>query len=160
MPAAIAPPAPFPYVPPSCEGYQLAMPNSAVAAKIARDFVGALLRSGAHSGVADDARLCVSEVVANVYCHTRSKLVRVEVLVGREQVSVHVTNDYVGPPPEPLARPEGEGGRGLLVVNGLATSWGSTTRKVKSRRTKTVWFVLAHPEPRSVPASAPDRESP
>ncbi|WP_228989751.1 ATP-binding protein [Streptomyces sp. DH8] len=147
MPAVFAPPAPFPYVPPSCEGYQLALPNSAVAAKIARDFVGVLLRSGAHSGLADDARLCVSEVVSNVYCHTRSKLVRVEVLVGREEVSVHVTNDHAGPPPEPLARPEGESGRGLLVVNGLAASWGSSTRKVKTRRAKTVWFVLTRPGP-------------
>ncbi|WP_097900690.1 ATP-binding protein [Streptomyces sp. b94] len=148
MPPVFAPPVPFPYaLPSSCEGYQLAMPNSAFAAKIVRDFVGALLRTGAHAGLADDARLCVSEVVSNVYCHTRSELVRVEVLVGREEVAVHVTNDHLGPLPEPLVRPEGEGGRGLLVVNGLAASWGSSTRKVKARRTKTVWFVLTEPEP-------------
>ncbi|WP_078939301.1 ATP-binding protein [Streptomyces sp. NRRL F-2295] len=150
MPPVFAPPVPFPYaLPSSCEGYQLAMPNSAFAAKIVRDFVGALLRTGAHAGLADDARLCVSEVVSNVYCHTRSELVRVEVLVGREEVAVHVTNDHTGPLPEPLIRPEGEGGRGLLVVNGLAASWGSSTRKVKARRTKTVWFVLTEPEPES-----------
>ncbi|WP_306340468.1 ATP-binding protein [Streptomyces sp. AS13] len=152
MPPVFAPPVPFPYaLPSSCEGYQLAMPNSAFAAKIVRDFVGALLRTGAHAGLADDARLCVSEVVSNVYCHTRSELVRVEVLVGREEVAVHVTNDHTGPLPEPLVRPEGEGGRGLLVVNGLAASWGSSTRKVKARRTKTVWFVLTEPEPEPEP---------
>ncbi|MDT0493982.1 ATP-binding protein [Streptomyces griseus] len=142
MPAVIAPPAPFPHIPQHREGYQLAMPNSPAAAKIVRDFVGTLLRTGAHPGLADDARLCVSEVVSNVYCHTSSKLVRVEVTVGRDQVAIHVTDDGPGPLPEPPDRPEGEGGRGLLVVDGLATSWGSSMRQADARRTRTVWFVL------------------
>ncbi|WP_435833870.1 ATP-binding protein [Streptomyces bacillaris] len=124
MPAVIAPPAPFPNVRRPFEGYQLAMPNSPAAAKIVRDFVGTLLRTGAHSALAEDARLCVSEVVANVYCHTSSQLVRVEVTVDRDQVAVHVTDDGPGPLPDPPERPDGEGGRGLLVVDGLATSWG------------------------------------
>ncbi|MEW9508977.1 ATP-binding protein [Streptomyces bacillaris] len=145
MPAVIAPPAPFPNVPRPFEGYQLAMPNSPAAAKIARDFVGTLLRTGAHSALADDARLCVSEVVANVYCHTSSQLVRVEVTVDRDQVAVHVTDDGPGPLPDPPERPDGEGGRGLLVVDGLATSWGSSTRQANTRRTNTVWFVLTPP---------------
>lgn len=98
MPPVIAPPAPFPNVPQPCEGYQLAMPNSPAAAKIVRDFVVTLLRTGAHSGLAEDARLCVSEVVANVYCHTSSQLVRVEVMVDRDQVAIHVTDDGPGPP--------------------------------------------------------------
>ncbi|MFE2291097.1 ATP-binding protein [Streptomyces sp. NPDC059452] len=145
MPAVIAPPAPFPRIPEPCEGYQLAMPNSPAAAKIVRDFVGTLLRTGAHPGLADDARLCVSELVSNVYCHTRSELVRVEVMVDRDQVAVHVTDDGLGPLPKPAARPEGEGGRGFLVVDGLATSWGSSTRQENTRRTRTVWFVLTEP---------------
>ncbi|MEK8144501.1 hypothetical protein NKH18_30335 [Streptomyces sp. M10(2022)] len=33
------------------------------------------------TGLADDARLCVSEVVTNAHCHTRSRLIRVEVAV-------------------------------------------------------------------------------
>lgn len=113
MPPVIAPTAPFPYFPQRGEGYRLALPNSAVAAKIVRDFVGTLLRSGTHPGLADDARLCVSELVSNVYCHTASELVRVEVMVDQHQVAVHVTDDGPGPLPKPAARPEGEGGRGL-----------------------------------------------
>ncbi|WP_411079956.1 ATP-binding protein [Streptomyces sp. cmx-18-6] len=145
MPPVIAPPTPFPYFPQRGEGYRLAMPNSAAASKIVRDFVGALLRTGAHPGLADDARLCVSELVSNVYCHTSSELVRVEVMVDRDQVAVHVTDDGPGPLPNPAARPAGEGGRGFLVVDGLATSWGSSTRQEDARRTRTVWFVLTEP---------------
>ncbi|MYT40226.1 ATP-binding protein [Streptomyces sp. SID8356] len=158
MPAAIAPPAPFANAPRPFERYQLVMPNSPTAAKIARDFVGTLLRTGAHAALADDARLCVSEVVANVYCHTCSRLVRVEVTVDGDQVAIHVTDDGPGPLPDPPERPEGEGGRGLLVVDGLATSWGSSTRQVNTRRTNTVWFVLTPPgrdtEPDTGPATA------
>ncbi|MFJ8842559.1 ATP-binding protein [Streptomyces cyaneofuscatus] len=145
MPPVIAPPAPVPHPPQRGESYRLAVPNSAVAAKIVRDFVGTLLRTGTHPGLADDARLCVSELVSNVYCHTSSALVRVEVMVGRDQVAVHVTDDGPGPLPKTADRPDGEGGRGFLVVNGLATSWGSSTRQQDTRQTRTVWFVLVEP---------------
>ncbi|MET9049740.1 ATP-binding protein [Streptomyces bacillaris] len=160
MPAVITPPAPFANAPRPFERYQLAMPNSPTAAKIARDFVGTLLRTGPHSALADDARLCVSEVVANVYCHTRSRLVRVEVTVDGDQVAIHVTDDAPGPLPDPPERPEGEGGRGLLVVDGLATSWGSSTRQANSRRTNTVWFVLTPPGRDTEPDAGPATASP
>ncbi|WP_435285529.1 ATP-binding protein [Streptomyces bacillaris] len=160
MPAVIAPPAPFPNLPQPCEGYQLAMPNSPAAAKMARDFVGTLLRTGAHSALAEDARLCVSEVVANVYCHTSSQLVRVEVMVDRDQVAIHVTDDGPGPLPDPPERPDGEGGRGLLVVDGLATSWGSSTRQANTRRTNAVWFVLTPPGRDTESGTAPATAAP
>lgn len=58
------------------ERYRLIAPNTATAPRVARDFVGTLLRTTEHPGLVDDARLCVSEVVSNAHCHTRSARIR------------------------------------------------------------------------------------
>ncbi|MGW0854441.1 ATP-binding protein [Streptomyces sp. NPDC002690] len=127
--------------------YRVVAPNNAHAAKLARDFVGTLLRVTGHPGLGDDARLCVSEVVGNVYCHTRSRLIRVDVAVDSHRVTVHVTDDQPEPLPLTVPGPGAESGRGLLIVDRLSLRWGATVQGRGTRQTKTVWFVLVGPEP-------------
>ncbi|MEV5686664.1 ATP-binding protein [Streptomyces sp. NPDC052164] len=145
MTSVTAPPPPTPYLPQRGERYRLIAPNTPTAPRIARDFVGAVLRTTAHRELADDARLCVSEVVSNAHCHTRSVRIRVDVTVNRRQVMVYVTDDEPGPLPKPGTDPHAERGRGLLIVDSLAGRWGTTTHGGGAPHAKTVWFVLVEP---------------
>jgi anti-sigma regulatory factor (Ser/Thr protein kinase) len=112
-------------------------------ARVARAFVGAVLRPGHPCG--DDAALLVSELFGNSVRHSGSGAaggtVTVAVRAWGSVVRVEVT-DRSGPGvPEP--RPAGsdaEGGRGLQLVEGLATRWGWRRR---GGRTVT-WFELRH----------------
>ncbi|MES9507576.1 ATP-binding protein [Streptomyces sp. NPDC000609] len=150
MTSVTVPPPPAPYLPRRGERYRLVAPNAPTAPRIVRDFVATVLRVAGHPRLVDDARLCVSEVVSNVYRHTDSAQVRVEVTVNRRQVTVYVTDDD---PVRLPARTRGaetgadtgatEGGRGLLLVEGLAARWGTTAYGVRSPLSKTVWFTLS-----------------
>ena len=108
---------------------------------VARAFVGAVLGPGHPCG--DDAVLLVSELFGNSVRHSRSgaagEIVTVAVRAGDGFVRVEVT-DRSGPgvPQVRSAGPDTEGGRGLRVVAGLATRWGSQRR---GERTMT-WFEL------------------
>ncbi|MEU9315262.1 ATP-binding protein [Streptomyces sp. NPDC048295] len=150
MPPVTAPPAPVPYLPQRGERYRLVAPNAPTAPRIVRDFVATVLWASGHPGLVDDARLCVSEVVSNAYCHTASPQVRVEVTVNHRQVTVYVTDDEPGrlPVPQPARTPSpedgaDENGRGLLLVDALAARWGTTAYGDRSPHSKTVWFTLA-----------------
>jgi hypothetical protein len=77
--------------------------------------------------VADDAILCLSELVTNAVIHSGSRLpggsfeIRGSVSpAGR--LRVEVTDQ--GGPWHPVADPSGQHGRGLLIVASLATDWG------------------------------------
>lgn len=132
------------------EGYRLSLPNTARSAGIARDFVTSLLTGTPHSGIVDDARLCVTEVVSNAHRHTRTPLIRVHVTVGQEQVTVSVTDDKPWTVPAAGGTPGGlrsdaqrEGGWGLFLLEELASAWGSDVCGCCTPRHKTVWFTLA-----------------
>lgn len=131
--------------------YRVVAPNNAHASKLVRDFVATLLRVTGHPGLVDDARLCVSEVVGNAYCHTRSRLIRVDVAIAPHQVRVHVTDDQPDPLPLTAPGPGAESGRRLLIVDRLAVRWGATVQGRGTRQTKTVWFVLTAPVPEPAP---------
>ncbi|MHC3819664.1 ATP-binding protein [Streptomyces sp. DT9] len=145
MTPVTVPPPPASYLPQRGERYRLVAPNSPTAPRVARDFVGTLLRATEHPGLVDDARLCVSEVVSNAHCHTRSARIRVDVTVNRRQVMVYVTDDEPGRLPRPGVAPHAESGRGLVIVESLTDRWGTTTRGGRVRNAKTVWFVLVEP---------------
>ncbi|MFJ7998663.1 ATP-binding protein [Streptomyces sp. NPDC096310] len=143
-----APPA-LPAPPPAPQGgeiFRLAVPNTVNAPRIARDFVGSLLRVGRHSTLVDDARLCVTEIVTNAHRHTRTRQIRIDVTVNRKQVTVSVTDDKPWALPMPQSRCAGqefEDGQGLHLVNTLAHAWGATIYGACSPRAKAVWFTLA-----------------
>ena len=135
---------------PDGESYRLSLPNTARSAGIARHFVTSLLVGTPHDGIVDDARLCVSEVVANAHRHTRTPVIRVHVTVGPGQVTVSVadgkpqavpaTGGTCGVDDDHAAR---EGGWGLFLLEELALAWGSDVCGCCTPRHKTVWFTLA-----------------
>ncbi|MFJ5115357.1 ATP-binding protein [Streptomyces sp. NPDC088551] len=140
---------PQPPPPQGGENYRLALPNTASAAKVARDFVTSLLGVNRHRALVDDARLCVTEVVTNAHRHTHTPLIRVQVTVDHQQATVSVADDrpWSFPlPTEPAAlcvERTQEGGRGLMLVDSLACAWGFTIYGGRSPRLKAVWFTLA-----------------
>ncbi|MGP2437370.1 ATP-binding protein [Streptomyces sp. JW3] len=91
-------------------------------------------------GDVDDAVLVASELVANAVRHGR--LPGHELWLGMRESADRVLTVEVSDPvpafPEPRVDPEGEGGRGLLVVAGLATelewfSRGDVGKTVRAR---------------------------
>jgi anti-sigma regulatory factor (Ser/Thr protein kinase) len=93
-----------------------------------------------------DLRLLVSELIANSVEHSgagRDQLIGLEVHATDERVRVEVSDPGPGfdLPRQPSSRPwEAEYGRGLLIVDSLAQSWG-----VSQGDRSTVWFELAVP---------------
>ncbi|WP_326611307.1 ATP-binding protein [Streptomyces scopuliridis] len=146
---------PVPPPPQGAETYRLALPSTATAPRIARDFVTSLLGLSRHRNLVDDARLCVTEVVTNAHRHTRTPLIRVRVTVNRKQVTVSVSDDKPWALPTPVtptartapgavrAGGEQDSGRGLVLVESLALAWGSTIYGGCSPSHKTVWFTLS-----------------
>ncbi|WP_239074421.1 ATP-binding protein [Streptomyces sp. SID10853] len=103
------------------EFYRIALPNTANASRIARDFVTSLLTVSRHGDLADDARLCVAEVVTNAHRHTRTPRIQLYATVNRKQITVSVADNapWFLPVLTP-SRADGqlECGRGLLLVAG------------------------------------------
>ncbi|MET7502823.1 ATP-binding protein [Streptomyces microflavus] len=132
------------------ESYRLTLPNTANAPKLARDFLTSLLRVSRHPGLVDDARLCVTELVTNAHCHTRTPLIWVHAAVNRKRVTVAVTDDGgpVGTAFGTALRPtpEQEHGRGLVLVESLALAWGTGSGGDRHPGRTVVWFTLGRPE--------------
>ena len=125
-------------------GVVLELSSGANAPAIARRFVN----EHAHAldpNLKDDAELLVSEVVTNAVVHGRPAItLRVSTDPPGIGVAVH---DFGGalPPPTVPARvePGATGGRGLMIVDALASTWGVIPNDPPPG--KTVWFRLAPP---------------
>jgi len=124
------------------------------AAGLARRFVAEALAGTAAEITHDIAVLLVSEVVTNAVVHAASA-VEVEVTVNAAEVIVGVRDADTGPL---VARTGGgseldEGGRGFLLIDRLAHSWGTEHEAGR----KTVWYRLAlgDPEPSNEGAAPP-----
>jgi anti-sigma regulatory factor (Ser/Thr protein kinase) len=93
-----------------------------------------------------DMRLLVSELVANSVEHSgaeQEQLIGLEVFVIAERVRVEVSDPGPGfdLPCVPSHQPwEAEYGRGLLIVDSVADSWG-----IANGHRSSVWFELAVP---------------
>jgi len=104
----------------------------------ARSFVRAgLLRCG-RQDILDDALLLTSKLVTNASCHARTGIV-LELHVGADGVRVAVSDESADRPHKRRRQSELESGRGLLLVDVLADSWGV----VEEGLGKAVWFQLA-----------------
>ncbi|WP_328330035.1 ATP-binding protein [Streptomyces sp. NBC_00455] len=146
---------PRPPLPQRGASYRLIAPNSPTAPGIVRDFLGTLLRATGHPGLVEDGRLCVSEVVTNAYCHTRSPLVRVDVTVNPKRVTVYVTDDDPASLPwraQAEHIPCDEHSRGLVLVEALAARWGTRANGEPVPESKSVWFTLVSGTERVVPS--------
>ncbi|SES47598.1 Histidine kinase-like ATPase domain-containing protein [Streptomyces sp. yr375] len=117
-----------PHLPHPPQIYRLRTPNSPTSPKICRDTVALLLQVTGHPELRDTAGLLVSELVTNVGRHTGSLAVRLEAVVRHDRVRVAVYDDEPARPPAPSARPapdhDSDCGRGLLLVEAMATAWG------------------------------------
>lgn len=105
------------------------------------------------------AELLTSELATNAVAHAQTDF-EVRVTARPHGVRVEVTNDA----PEMLAairQADHRGGRGLRIVEALASAWGTT----QDRSNKTVWFELASSDQgaeitRVAPLHAPERDQP
>lgn len=126
------------------QSFRLSVPNGENAPKFARDLVAYLLILTGHSFAVDSARLLVSEVVTNVYQHTTTLIVHIDVSVRPEHVIVAVWDNRPEECPRVLyARPGQANGRGLRIVKEVATQWGVSWPAEPDERGKRVWFSLA-----------------
>jgi anti-sigma regulatory factor (Ser/Thr protein kinase) len=106
----------------------------------ARRFLRSTLQDwGIDQETTDTAVLCLSELVTNAVIHTHAGCV-VRVLLERGVLTTSVCD--IGTPDaasvEPLEDPLRVHGRGLQLVDALATRWGSALDSAGT----TVWFVL------------------
>jgi len=104
------------------------------ARRFVRDFLAA---EGVDSAIVLPAVLLTSEVVTNVILHARTDLVVTATLDGN-RARVAVRDGEVTPPRRRPAPPDSADGRGLLLVEALATSWGV----LPYGGGKAVWFEL------------------
>lgn len=109
------------------------------AVRSARRFVEDQLAEAGLEHVADDAGLLVSELAANAVLHARTDFdVVLHRVPGGARVEVHDRSSVppVFTPPSATAM----SGRGLILVQTLAATWGSEVLPVGG---KVVWFELA-----------------
>lgn len=106
----------------------------------ARRFVVGALAVAGGEGRFPDAELLVSELVTNVVVHTPCAQVGVDVSTDARADSLRVAvRDSDPAPPQPQEPEPGRpGGRGLRIVDAVASAWGCE----RLDRGKEVWFVL------------------
>jgi anti-sigma regulatory factor (Ser/Thr protein kinase) len=92
---------------------------------------------GREDPVVDDAVLVISELVTNGVRHTRAVLL-VLVTIENHTLHVDVTDDNPTLPTPPDPEHDATNGRGLRIVDALATRWGIT----RTTEGKTVWFEM------------------
>ena len=115
------------------------LPAHGRSASAARRIVERALADGPLSDVLDEALLLVTELVTNAVVHAGTEL-ELQVAVGTGSLRVEVTDRSPGALPSAGDAPSEtrEGGRGIFLLDALATEWG--TRHFKNG--KSIWFEL------------------
>lgn len=108
--------------------------------RAARHAVAAALADSRYPGDHDMVLLLASELITNAVRHAATPF-DLSVLVDALGVTVAVVDhDQVHPPRLRNPAPEATSGRGLRIVEELATSWGTEPLDGDSKR---VWFCCA-----------------
>ncbi|WP_435238216.1 ATP-binding protein [Streptomyces sp. YPW6] len=107
-------------------GYSETLPREAASAETARRLVRTALAAWGLEPVAEDGALVVTELVANAVNHTRGRCIRV--IVARtdgDLVRLGVVDKSCTLPALQHPTDTELGGRGLTLVDALATRWGT-----------------------------------
>ena len=111
-----------------------------------------MLRHGAPDDAIDAAVLCASELATNALLHGDGPIVVDVDLGARARVTVHDNNDRLPILQRPA--PDGDKGRGLMMVSLFADTWGTEL----DEHGKAVWFELdLRARKAAEPASVPER---
>jgi DNA-binding NarL/FixJ family response regulator len=119
------------------DGAKIHLGASNQAPRLARRFVTQALRRWELQSELDVVELLVAELVSNSVLHARSD-VEVSVAVIDDRIRVAVFDSSREPPVRREAGPEDTSGRGLLMLDALAASWGTEF----APGGKSVWFEL------------------
>ncbi|MGZ4436527.1 MAG: response regulator [Nocardioides sp.] len=120
----------------------LDLPQSPTSAATARKFVTQTVVDWDLAPLLDDALLVASELATNAVTHADSPC-RIRLSLKESSLRIDVIDMGAGTPePQPESFTE-EHGRGLLLVDALATAWGLETVPGEG---KVVWAELARPE--------------
>jgi anti-sigma regulatory factor (Ser/Thr protein kinase) len=115
-----------------------ALPQSAASA---RKFVDETLRRWDYGDLFDVVALLASELVTNAILHARSE-VELSVRLTPTAIRVEVADHSIQHPVPREAAPEDTSGRGLALVETLASAWGVDERTGG----KSVWFEVPRPD--------------
>jgi anti-sigma regulatory factor (Ser/Thr protein kinase) len=119
---------------------RLQLAQNVDAPRLARAFV-TKQGQGLSQEAVDDARLLVSELVTNALRYGRPDItVAVELDPPLIEVSVHDEGAALPPANPPPVLPSAPTGRGLSLVDRVASSWGITP--TEAPQGKAVWFRL------------------
>ncbi|WP_268249549.1 PAS domain S-box protein [Streptomyces poonensis] len=113
------------------------LPAHSSAVSDGRCFLSKTLATWDCAHLADDARLLVSEVLTNAIQHAEGPL-GLHLRRTATELTVEISDHSPHLPQPRLAAPDDESGRGLLLVDALADSWG--VRPTDDG--KTTWFTL------------------
>ncbi|MCX2968227.1 MULTISPECIES: ATP-binding protein [Streptomyces] len=133
-PSLTEPPTPFAPSPPSkvLDGIELRIVRTGDAEADlrwlgrVRRVVRAKLRLWRHEDHAADAALLVTELLTNAFQHTEGSDVGLRVTLTPAHLRIEVADGSPRRPHVRQAGPDDEGGRGLLLVQALATAWGTS----------------------------------
>jgi DNA-binding NarL/FixJ family response regulator len=104
----------------------------------ARRFVGETLRRWDCADALGTISLLVSELVTNAILHARS-MPEIAVVLGRDHIRVEVADTSDVLPVARVVGPHDTSGRGLAIIEELATTWGVTPVDGPG---KVVWFEV------------------
>ncbi|MBB4892921.1 anti-sigma regulatory factor (Ser/Thr protein kinase) [Streptomyces olivoverticillatus] len=128
----------------TAEFYELTAPASVTTPRLARQFVTGALQATGHSGLVDNACICVSDAVTNVIQHARVPTLQVEITTRTGCAVIAVRDgDANRQPYRRQAGTDDERGRGLALVRDLSHSCGvSLVWDGLNIIGKRVWFEL------------------
>ncbi len=98
-----------------------------------------MLEASSYTGDVDTVLLLVSEVVTNAVRHAATPFELTITIEGPQVTVAVVDHDRAHPPEVRDPKPDDTSGRGLRIVDELASSWGSEPVEQDAKR---VWFSL------------------
>lgn len=118
---------------------RIALPVRASSCAVARQFVRTSLLRDRWAGDVEAAVLLSSELVANALGHAHSPCFLALRIEGT-RLRVEASDADPDPPVVGQPGPDSAHGRGLLLLDALASAWGS---RIEAATGKTIWFELS-----------------